>query len=117
MAILPYCKDVGRAYHPGYYLYVAEDSNETLASGLFEIKADSVETVDYRGVDAEDFSLFDGILRAGFNYAGEQGIPKGFIPEGFRAQHKDMFDKLNYPNESSFSIENFFSKYKNCDIM
>lgn len=108
------CKDLGLVYHPGYYCYSAADRGELLATGLFEIGANSASIVNYSSADADDHFLFDGILRAGFNYAGQQGIENGVIPESIRKRFKELFGKLNYPAEAVFSINNFFSKYKNC---
>lgn len=112
--IIPYCREVKIPFNKGLYLYQAKDKGELLGAGLFEIGADQVQVLYYTSVPEEEHFLLDGVLRAGFNYAAEQGISTGKIPEHFRGEHMNYFAKLNYPNEAEFNIENFFSKYKNC---
>lgn len=107
-----YCKKCKQIPSPGHYLYRAEDRDTVLAAGLFEVGADYAGPIYYEG--PEDASLFDGILRAGFNYAAEQGLEKGMIPEEFRVRHREKFRQLNYPIQAFFNIVNFFQKYKNC---
>lgn len=109
-----YCKKCKRIYSAGFYLYRAEHNGEILAAGLFEISADQVQVLFYESEDNSDAYLFDGILRAGLNYAAEQGIENGVIPEEFHAEHSALFAKLNYPVQLQFNITNFFCKYKNC---
>lgn len=111
--IAPYCKRCGRLAGDAFYLYRATDGEEVLAAGLFQVESSRVVVVYYEGAQ-EDHFLFDGILRAGLNYAAEQGIELGYIPEEFRQAHKAMFQKLNYPASPEMNITNFFQKYKNC---
>ena len=112
--LLPYCKESKIPYNPGLYLYIARDRDDILGAGLFQIEGDTVSFLHYFPADTDDHFVFDGVLRAGFNYATEQNIPTGEIPVLMRKQHQTCFEKLNYPNETSFTIDNFFSKYKNC---
>lgn len=109
-----WCKDAGHAYSEAFYAYVAENRGQELAVGLFNVSSDYVEVVWYRSQDNADVYLFDGVLRAGFHYADDQGIEQGSIPEDFRRGHRQAFDKLNYPVSELFNIVNFFAKYKNC---
>ncbi|MFV0400712.1 MAG: hypothetical protein ACK5LX_08875 [Oscillospiraceae bacterium] len=111
--LLPYCKKAKLPYNGGIFLYLAENRGEKLAAGLFEIAGNSVSIRYYESQDPDPF-LLDGILRAGFNYAGDQSIEKGVLPEEFRQIHKELFASLNYPPEPTFNIDNFFAKYKNC---
>lgn len=108
------CRRCGKIPCEAFYLYVAEDRGELLAQALFEVTSEHVRAVDYVAGNPGDFWLFDGLLRAGFHYAGEQGIEKGIIPEAFRLKHEAIFAKLNYPAVPEFNIVNFFKKYKNC---
>lgn len=112
--VAAYCKKCGKLYDAAYYLYLAENRGEVQAAGLFEVGGDRVSTIYYEGLEPDDHFLFDGILRAGLNYAAEQGIENGHIPEEFRQAHKALFGKLNYPIQPDFNIVNFFQKYKNC---
>ena len=107
------CKDLGKIYGEEFYLYEAMNNDEILASVLFEVKSSLVEVVGYQG-PGDDFGLFDGLLRAGLNYAGLHGIEAGRIPEAFRHENRALFAQLNYPPETVFNITNFFGKYKNC---
>jgi hypothetical protein len=113
--VAPACKRHGKLYSEAFYLYAAENRGELLAEGLFEVKSELAQISAYSGPE-DDPALFDGILRAGLNYAGEQGIEKGSIPEDFRYQRRGMFRKLNYPVATTFNIVNFFQKYKNCVV-
>ncbi|MCL2033989.1 MAG: hypothetical protein FWG94_04570 [Oscillospiraceae bacterium] len=108
------CKKCGKLPDASFYLYLATDKEEELASCLFEVSGDSVTALLYECLDDADYWLFDGLLRSGFNYAFEQGITTGRIPETFRVQNHRLFSKLNYPITPAFDITNFFSKYKNC---
>lgn len=112
-AVAAYCRDQGKVYSEAFYIYEAVSRGDTLAAALFEITSNEVSVFHYRG-DEGDFALFDGVLRAGFHYAEENGIPQGFIPGEFRELHKSLFDRLSYPIQEKFSIANFFLKYKNC---
>lgn len=112
--VAEYCKRCKRPYSEAFYLYRAEDRGETLAVCLFEVGASEVRVLLYEGADQDDLYLFDGLLRAGLNYASEHGIENGCIPEEFRQRHEALFAKLNYPVQRVFNITNFFSKYKNC---
>lgn len=94
------------------YVYVAKDGTKTIAGALFEVKSDYVQILYYDG-DTE-FFIFDAILRAGLNYAAENGIEYGYIPEEFRHKYNSVFINLNYPPVTKFDITNFFKKYKNC---
>jgi hypothetical protein len=109
-----YCKKCGKVYSAALYAYLAQNGGEVLAAALFEMSGDHVTAVYYEGTDPADYTLFDGILRAGLNYAAEQGVETGTIPEAFRYDHRGSFEKLNYPAQVSFNIVNFFGKYKNC---
>lgn len=113
-AIAAYCKKCKKPYSAAFYLYRAENRGQVLAAGLFEVGGEEVCAVLYEAEDPSDHFLFDGILRAGLNYASEQGIPNGHIPEDFRYLHRELFAKLNYPIQPVFDITNFFQKYKNC---
>jgi hypothetical protein len=97
-----------------FYLYIAENSGKTIASCLFEVGGDSVAFLLYECEDKDDYWLFDGMLRAGFNYAFEHGISTGCIPEEQRMRYAGLFARLNYPAAPEFDITNFFKKYKNC---
>lgn len=112
--VAAYCKKCRKLYSAAFYLYLAKDRDELLAAGLFEVGGEQVQVVLYEADDQNDPFLFDGILRAGLNYAAEQGITKGVIPEAFRLAHGELFARLNYPIQSAFDISNFFHKYKNC---
>lgn len=112
--VLEYTKKSKQIYDAGHYLYLAKDNGEVLAAGLFKIEGDMSYIAYYETTEEKDYHLFDGILRAGFNYAGDQGISTGMIPESFREQYTGFFERLNYPNQPMFEISNFFSKYKNC---
>jgi len=107
------CKHFGKIYGNEFYLYEALSSDEILGSILFEVKSSLVETVGYSGPQG-DFALFDGLIRAGLNYAEMHGIEAGGIPEPFRQEHQALFAHLNYPPQTVFNIVNFFGKYKNC---
>lgn len=109
-----YCRKCGKIPDEAFYLYVAEDKGKRLAACLFEVESGGVRVLLYECEDESDYWLFDGMLRAGFNYAWEQGITAGFIPERFRIKHQRFFAKLNYPAQPEFDITNFFQKYKNC---
>ena len=108
------CKKAGLFPSEAFYLYIAENNGQTLASCLFEVGGDSVAFRFYKCEDKTDYWLFDGMLRAGFNYAWGQGISTGRIPEEQRLVHAGLFAKLNYPAAHEFDITNFFKKYKNC---
>jgi hypothetical protein len=112
------CKRFGMIYSEAFYLYAAEGRDGTLAETLFEVKSAGVEAAGYHDYQNSggDPGLFDGLLRAGLNYAQTQGMEQGCIPEEFRREHGDLFAKLNYPAQSLFDITNFFSKYKNCAL-
>lgn len=112
--VVSYCKKCRKVYSAAFYLYLAENRGETLAAGLFQVDSDSVQVVYYEGVDPADHFLFDGVLRAGLNYAAEHGIQNGLIPEEFRHTHRELFSQLTYPIHAQFDITNFFQKYKNC---
>ena len=107
------CKSFGKIYGDEFYLYEAAGNDEILGEMLFEVKSSFVEVVDYSGSEG-DFGLFDGLLRAGLNYAEKHGIEAGCIPEAFRHKNRALFAHLNYPSEAAFNIVNFFGKYKNC---
>jgi hypothetical protein len=111
--IKSYCLKCDRAPSEAFYLYTALDRGDILAAGLFEMLSDKVQVVYYEGDDNDPF-LFDGVLRAGLNYAADQGVENGYIPEAFRQTHKDKFARLNYPPSPQLNIVNFFKKYKNC---
>lgn len=113
-AIAAYCKKCRKPWSAAFYLYRAENRGQVLAAGLFEVGGDQVQVMLYEAEDPADPFLFDGILRAGLNYAADQGIPNGFIPEDFRYAHRGLFAQLNYPIQPVFDITNFFQKYKNC---
>lgn len=112
--IAPYCRACKCAYSESFYLYRARNGGETLAAALFEVGGDKVTVRLYEAAEPNDAFLFDGVLRAGLNYAAGQGIENGMIPEQFRALHGELFVKLNYPVQPTFNITNFFQKYKNC---
>lgn len=114
LTVASYCKKCKKVYSAGAYLYRAENRGELLAAGLFEISADRVEVLLYEAQDTADVHLFDGILRAGLNYAAEHGVENGLISEMFYFQHVSLFNQLNYPADPLFNITNFFRKYKNC---
>jgi len=109
------CKSFGKIYGVEFYLYEAVGGEEILGAILFEVKSELVETVGYRG-PGDDPGIFDGLLRAGLNYAQKHGIETGCVPESFRRENRALFAVLNYPAEVSFSIVNFFGKYKNCRV-
>lgn len=115
--IAAWCKKCGKVPSAAFYLYRAENRGEPLAAALFEVGGDQVQVVRYEAADPADYFLFDGILRAGLNYAAEQGIEQGYLPEEFRLSHEGLFSKLNYPIQPRFNITNFFQKYKNCDFL
>lgn len=112
-----YCKKCTRIASAAFYLYRAMDGDEVLAAGLFEVQSDFVQVVYYESADPDDHFLLDGILRAGFHYAEQQGIGKGCIPDAFREDHRNLFSRLNYPPNIMFDITNFFSKFKSCTLM
>lgn len=112
--IAEYCKKCGELPDEAFYLYLAVSREEQLAACLFKVSGDCVTARFYECADEGDYWLFDGMLRAGFHYAYEQGIPTGCIPESFRAERQRLFSKLNYPITPEFDITNFFKKYKNC---
>jgi len=112
--IAEYCKKCGKLPDDSFYLYLAADKEQQLAACLFEVSGNGVSVLFYDCADESDYWLFDGMLRSGFNYAFEQGIATGRIPEPFRIQFKHLFSKLNYPVTTEFDITNFFQKYKNC---
>jgi|GEM_PF-591578 len=111
--VAAYCKKCGKIPTEAFYVYLAANRGETLAAGLFEITSTQVCALLYESGE-EDAFLFDGVLRAGLNYAAEYGIPNGFIPEEFRLLHRDKFQNLSYPIQQKFNISNFFAKYKSC---
>lgn len=115
--VAAYCKKCKKVWSDGCYLYLAESRGEVLAAGLFEAGGDKVRAVYYEAADPSDRTLFDGILRAGLNYAAGQGIENGLIPEEFRSRHQELFAALNYPAQPLFNITNFFRKYKNCGAL
>lgn len=112
--IAEFCKKCGKIPDKSFYLYLATNSDKQLGACLFEVSGEAVTPLYYECEDETDYWLFDGLLRAGFNYAFEQGIATGSIPEAFRIKHQRFFSKLNYPITSEFDITNFFKKYKNC---
>lgn len=109
-----YCKKCGKLPDESFYLYLATNADKQIAACLFEVDSEAVRVLLYECEDDADYWLFDGMLRAGFNYAYEQGLAKGCIPEAFRIEYQRFFGKLNYPATPEFDITNFFSKYKNC---
>lgn len=115
--MIGYCKKCKRAYSEAFYLYLATNRNHVLAAGLFEVGSEEVQAVYYESTEPQDAFLFDGILRAGLNYAAGQGIENGRLPEDFRQSFHDLFAELNYPAAPVFNITNFFQKYKNCSIL
>ena len=112
--LLTYCKKCRKPVSAGHYAYLAQNRDEVLAACLFEIQSDYVEALFYEASDSLDAFLFDGVLRAGLNYASKQGISQGIIPETFRFSQRHLLEKLNYPLDTTFNIVNFFRKYKNC---
>lgn len=110
-----YCGKCGKVPDEAFYLYLAADKDKRLAAALFEVGNQSVSVLLYECEDGTDYWLFDGMLRAGFNYAFDQGLETGHIPEKFRLKHSRLFEKLNYPAAAEFNITNFFKKYKNCN--
>ena len=110
------CRKCRLAPDESLYAYIAASGNETLASALFQMEADAAQVLYYESAEPGDRFLFDGLLRAGFHFAEEQGVTTGRIPEPFRQLHLRLFERLNYPITTEFGIENFFSKYKNCAI-
>lgn len=115
--VLAYCKKCRIPLDAGHYLYLAENRGERLAACLFEIGGDRVQVLLYESAEPGDAFLFDGVMRAGLNYAAGQGVENGFIPEQFRFLHRALFAKLNYPLQPLFNITNFFNKYKNCGTL
>lgn len=113
--LLKYCKECGKIPDESFYLYIATNKEQHLAACLFEVSGDSVRVLLYHCEDETDYWMFDGMLRSGFNYASEQGITTGCIPESFRIKYHWFFSKLNYPITAEFDITNFFQKYKNCN--
>lgn len=113
--IAEYCKLCGKIPDDSFYLYLAENNGKRLGSCLFEVSGEAVTVLYYDCADETDYWLFDGMLRAGFNYAFEQGLETGRIPEPFRIKFQRFFAKLNYPIAPEFDITNFFKKYKNCN--
>lgn len=109
-----YCKKCRKPYHAGLYLYRAENNNQIQATGLFEITEDFVQLLYYESIFPEDVFLFDGVFRAGMNYAAEQGIENAFIPAEFGNAHENFFMHFDYPLNTRFNITNFFAKYKKC---
>ena len=107
------CKSFSKIYGDEFYIYEAIGNGEMLGEILFEVKSSFVEASGYNG-PGDDFGLFDGLLRAGLNYAQKHGIEAGCIPETFRHENRALFARLNYPPEAVFNIVNFFGKYKNC---
>lgn len=110
-----YCKKCGRLPGPQHYLYVASDRGEAVSAALFEVQSDRVIALWYEGPE-DDAWLFDAVLRAGLNYASEQGIVSGYLPEAFRQAHGGLFSQINYPAQALFDITNFFQKYKSCNL-
>ena len=115
VGVVPLCREAGVPYTGAFYAYRAENRGTILAYALFEVLDDSVRVVSFQG--QEDADLFDGLLRAGFQYAGKEGIETGWIPETFRQTHHTRFAALNYPAAAQFDITNFFAKYKNCGTL
>lgn len=111
--IFAVCRSLGLVYSHAYYLYEAVSGGKLLASALFYVDGDTVESVHYEG-DPEDAYLLDGVLRAGFHYASSQNLSTGRISSDFKSSHYGLLKNLNFPAEEYFNIENFFSKYKNC---
>lgn len=114
--VAEYCKKCGKAPGEEFYLYIAVNADKQLAACLFEVGGEAVTVLYYDCGDENDYWLFDGMLRSGFNYAFEQGINSGRIPEPFRIKFQRFFSKLNYPISTDFDITNFFNKYKNCRL-
>lgn len=110
------CRKCGEIPDESLYAYVAASGSETLAAVLFRMESESARAVYYESTDQGDYFLLDGLLRAGFHFAAEQGVKTGCIPESFRQLHAEMFARLNYPAAHEFGIDNFFAKYKNCNI-
>lgn len=108
-----YCRQCGRLPGPAFYLYQARDRDKLLAAALFQVGSDQVDVLLYDSQE-DDVFLFDAMLRAGLNYAGDQGISHGCLPEAFRQEHGAYFKTLNYPAQAIFNITNFFQKYKRC---
>lgn len=115
--VASYCKKCRKPYSAAYYLYLAQNREELLGAALFEVGSDAVSVLFYEAADPADAFLFDGVVRAGLNYANQQGLENGVIPEEFRHAHRELFAKLNYPAQPQFNINNFFAKYKNCGIL
>lgn len=113
--IAEYCRKCGKLPDESFYLYLALNRDELLAAALFEVGGESVKVLLYEAADEADHWLFDGMLRAGFNYAYDHGLATGCVPEAFRLSHRNLFAKLNYPVTAEFDITNFFRKYKNCN--
>jgi hypothetical protein len=108
-----YCKKCGKLPGPEFYLYRAEIGDKTIAACLFEVMSNRVAPLFYESLEGDEW-LFDAVLRAGYNYASEQGIAEGSLPEAFRQAHGGYFRHLNYPAQTAFSIANFFKRYKSC---
>jgi len=108
-----YCEKCGKDYGPGFFAYLATDGGTLLAAGLFEMLGDRVQAVMYEG-DTADPWLFDGVLRAGLNYAAGREVYTGCLPEAFREEHRELFKRLNYPDENEFDIASFFVNHRNC---
>lgn len=112
--LLPICKKIKYPYSSALYAYVAKNKGVMLACALFFIHPDYVEIIYYESTDENDDAMFDGVLRAGLNYASSNNINSGYVSEEFRENNKQLFKKINFPNEAKFNINNYFLKYKNC---
>ena len=108
-----YCQKCGKTASPQFYLYLAKDGESLLGAGLFEIDGECAQPLLYEG-DKTDVWLFDAVLRAGLNCAAMQGVATGCISEGFRAAHTTFFERLNYPAQPEFGLEDFFREHKGC---
>lgn len=109
-----FAKKCQKVYHAGMYLYQAVERGNVVATALFEITSELVQICYYEADEPDDHFLFDGVFRAGLNYAAEQGLETGLIPESFCARQSRLLAGLKYPMQEAFNITNFFQKYKNC---
>jgi len=88
---------------PYIFGYIAEQDKEFLAEGIFKIAEGCVSLVSYNAKAAEDFEIFDAVVRIGLDHALSRGIESAFVPQEF-----------GYTKSLEFSIRDFFEDNRNC---
>lgn len=92
------------------FAYAAFSKGDVLATAAF---TQQDGCVTFCGADTGrrlDIGLIDGMIRAAFSAQMRAGAAHGAICSGISKEVTLAFSKLGYPQETPFSLEQFFSK-------